>query len=107
MRVSREASVGLRYLLHELHDVKSPAPALVARVEQHATVASESICTNYATLNSVIGRHVALIKKRWLKKSPAARRELLLAAWPDMPEQHLSDSYLRAKQEQHNKGKRP
>jgi hypothetical protein len=103
MIIYSEASAALRDLLHELHDVEIPTPAFIAKVEKHAAVASQCICTNCATLNITIIRYEALIRKRWMKKSPAARRELLLAVWPSMPEGHLSDKYLRAKQEQQQK----
>jgi hypothetical protein len=53
-------------------------------IEYHAAALGHSICENFATLRDFVARHEALIRKRWIKKSPLQRREVLLAAWPDM-----------------------
>ena len=83
--------IELDKLLAKLHRNDPITPSLVTTIAIHASTLGESICTNYKTLNSIILRHEATIRKRWLKKSPAQRRDVLLTAWPNMPEMHRPD----------------
>lgn len=57
-------------------------------IEHHAGLLGSAICAAYTTLNSVVTRHETFIRKRWTKYSPAHRRGILLAAWPDMAQEY-------------------
>ncbi|POS76705.1 hypothetical protein DHEL01_v204907 [Diaporthe helianthi] len=52
------------------------------------------IYDNWGLLEHIVQRHEALIQKRWSKKSIAKRRELLLAAWPNMARDRRPDIAL-------------
>jgi len=52
---------------------------------------STRICLDWEILNSIILRSEALVRKRWLKKSTAQRKAILLDAWPNMPHSHRPD----------------
>ena len=52
---------------------------------------SVSIFKDWSKLNAILKRFEAPIQKRWLKKSPRQRKEILLNAWPEMPTTHRPD----------------
>ena len=52
---------------------------------------SISIFKDWLKLNAILKRFEAVIHKRWLKKSPRQRRDILLNAWPEMPATHRPD----------------
>jgi len=83
--------VELDELLTKLHRNDPVSPSLVTTIAKHASSLGESICADYNTLNTILIRHEATIRKRWIKKSPAQRRDILLEAWPNMPEVHRPD----------------
>lgn len=72
---------------------------MLDRAQIFATLASRAICDDYATLHAIVTRHEALIRKRWLKKTPAQRRIVLLDAWYGMPEEHRPDDWYRMKEQ--------
>jgi hypothetical protein len=45
----------------------------------------------------ILARYEEVIRRRWAKMTTARRKEVLLKAWPDMPEPHRPDfeAYLR------------
>lgn len=70
-----------------------PVPKKLSH-EEVATLArsfSVSIFKDWSRLNAILKRFETTIQKRWLKKSPKQRREVLLKAWPDMPTTHRPD----------------
>lgn len=67
------------------------SPSLIASIMKHASLLGERTYEDYQTLNHILIRHEATIRKRWLKKSRSQRRDILLQAWPDMPENHRPD----------------
>ncbi|CAN9383366.1 unnamed protein product [Alternaria sp. RS040] len=83
--------IKLDELLRKLHRNDSISPSLVTTIAKHASALSESICTDYHTLNAILLRNESMIRKRWIKKSVAQRRDILLEAWPNMPEMHRPD----------------
>ncbi|KAI4609523.1 hypothetical protein J4E83_008693 [Alternaria metachromatica] len=83
--------IELDELLTKLHRNDLVSPSLVTTIAKHASSLGESICADYHTLNTILVRHEATIRKRWTKKSPAQRRDILLEAWPNMPEVHRPD----------------
>ena len=52
---------------------------------------TEKLFRDVEILNRIVTRHEAVIRKRWLKKGKAQRRDVLLAAWPDMHIAHRPD----------------
>ncbi|KAJ5736304.1 uncharacterized protein N7483_001429 [Penicillium malachiteum] len=60
---------------------------------QDVAAKSDNIFTRYETLNTILQRHEATIRKRWLKKTHKQRLKILLHAWPDMPTMHRPDFY--------------
>ncbi|KAJ4314722.1 hypothetical protein N0V94_006327 [Neodidymelliopsis sp. IMI 364377] len=45
----------------------------------------------WEVLRMILQSYEALIQKRWLKETPTRKREILLKAWPNMPEGHRPD----------------
>ncbi|KAJ6281928.1 hypothetical protein J3E71DRAFT_362053 [Bipolaris maydis] len=78
-------------LLAKLHRNVFVTPSLVTAIAKHASSLGESICKDYNDLNKIIIRHEATIRKRWLKKTQVQRRDILLKAWPNMPQTHRPD----------------
>ena len=91
-------NAAIRQLLSTLHDAHELSPYLLDRAQVFGTLASRAIGSDYKTLNAIVTRHEALIRKRWLKKVPAQRRIVLLDAWRGMPEQHRPDDWYRMKE---------
>ncbi|CAA9958131.1 hypothetical protein PTMSG1_01704 [Pyrenophora teres f. maculata] len=94
---SEEASKALKLLLDEVHDAGPITPILMEKIKQHAALASQSIFDHYATLNGTVSCHEALIRRRWLRKSPSQRRHVLLGAWPEIVVEHNIDNYHQSK----------
>ncbi|KAJ6198353.1 hypothetical protein J3E72DRAFT_374361 [Bipolaris maydis] len=84
-------NVCLEELLAKLHRNVFVTPSLVTAIAKHASSLGESICKDYNDLNKIIIRHEATIRKRWLKKTQVQRRDILLKAWPNMPQTHRPD----------------
>jgi hypothetical protein len=80
--------MSLQDLLSKLHRNDLISPSMVTTIAQHASKLGRNICRDYKTLNAIITRHESLIRKRWLKKSTAQRRAVLLEAWPQMAHSH-------------------
>ena len=78
--------------LHEItacmHRNDTVTPAMVDAFEYHAAALSLDICDNYQMLNAILLRQEAAIRLRWMRKTVAQRRRILLAAWPDMSDNH-------------------
>ncbi|KAJ4991669.1 hypothetical protein SVAN01_02784 [Stagonosporopsis vannaccii] len=87
-------TMSLRELTARLHRNCKPTPTLINALAVHASALSQHICTDFKTLNSIVLRHEALIRQRWMKKTVAQRRKILLAAWPNMPKEHRPDKDL-------------
>ncbi|KAE8850694.1 hypothetical protein PTNB85_01110 [Pyrenophora teres f. teres] len=94
---SEEASKALKLLLNEVHDAGPITPILMEKIKQHAALASQSIFDHYATLNGIVSCHEALIRRRWLRKSPSQRRDVLLGTWPEIVVEHNIDNYHQSK----------
>ncbi|KAF3050908.1 hypothetical protein E8E11_003292 [Didymella keratinophila] len=54
------------------------------------TMASE-LLECWDKLRSVLQSHESLVQTRWLKMTRSERKQILLSAWPDMPERHRPD----------------
>ncbi|OBS25860.1 hypothetical protein FPOA_06394 [Fusarium poae] len=61
------------------------------KVKKEATEKSRIVFAYWAFLNLILERHEATIQKRWTKKTRQQRLQILLALWPNMPEQHRPD----------------
>jgi hypothetical protein len=57
---------------------------------QCRSMATELLCT-WEVLRMILQSYEALIQKRWLKETLTRKREILLEAWPNMPEGHRPD----------------
>ena len=75
------------------HGVDLPVPKGLSpeEVQNHARAFSHFIFADWTKLNAALKRFEGTVKKRWLKKSPAQRRAILLQAWPDMAPTHRPD----------------
>jgi hypothetical protein len=60
-------------------------------VRQQAFERSNKILSDWATLQKILDRHEETLRKRWMKKSKAQRKMILLTAWSDMPSTHRPD----------------
>jgi hypothetical protein len=78
-------------LTKELQNNCTITPRTIDAIEHYAALFSKDICDQYRKLNDIVTRHELLIRKRWTKKSPAQRREILLAAWSDMPREYCPE----------------
>ncbi|OJD16961.1 hypothetical protein AJ78_02895 [Emergomyces pasteurianus Ep9510] len=50
-----------------------------------------SILASWSTLNTILNRHEAVLRKRWLKKTKEQRKKILTSAFPDIPSTHRPD----------------
>lgn len=68
-------------------------PSFVAPSEVRSQVRQMAprIFQNWDTLKKMAERYEDVIRRRWSKKSKPKRRDLLLAAWPDMAKGHRPD----------------
>ena len=75
------------------HGTDLPIPKKLSdeEISKLATRFSHSIFADWSTLNAVLKRYETTIQKRWLKKTPKQKREILLKASPDMPMTHRPD----------------
>jgi hypothetical protein len=60
-------------------------------MEQESMKRSAQIFHHWAQLNSILQRYEDILRKRWIKKSKEQRKNLLLAAWPNMSLTHRPD----------------
>lgn len=65
-----------------------PTPA---EVRQQAFERSTEVLSYWTTLQKILDRHEEMLRKRWMKKSKAKRKEILLTAWPNMSSTHRPD----------------
>ena len=62
-----------------------------SEVKKAARQRSSDIFKKFEQVEEILQRHEALIRKRWLKKTPEQRRKLFKAVWPDIPSAHCPD----------------
>jgi hypothetical protein len=74
-----------------------PTPA---EVRNEAKERAKKIFEDWTLINHIIKRHETTIRKRWLKKTRQQRKNILLAAWPDMSLSHRPDiaAFIRERQ---------
>ena len=60
-------------------------------VRREAFERSTAILSNWTTLRKILDRYEELLRKRWMKKTKAQRKTILLAAWPNMLSAHRPD----------------
>lgn len=73
------------------YDLPVPKKLSTEEIKHHATRFAHAIFKHWVDLNAILKRFEPTIQKRWLKKSPKQRCEILLKAWPDMAKQHRPD----------------
>jgi hypothetical protein len=78
--------------MKDLYSKEDFSESLIDRIGHHAKALGQRICSSFAALRDIIERHETLIRKRWIKRSPSQRREVLLAAWPIMPRDYQPDN---------------
>ncbi|KAF2094535.1 hypothetical protein NA57DRAFT_46616 [Rhizodiscina lignyota] len=61
------------------------------KAEAEARANYRNVRESWEELRQIIARHATTIEKRWLKKTKGKRIQMLLEAWPDMPEVHRPD----------------
>ncbi|PKY02469.1 hypothetical protein P168DRAFT_271735 [Aspergillus campestris IBT 28561] len=60
-------------------------------VRQESRDRATQILSTWETLSKIVERHEERIQKRWRQKTQHKRRQILLTAWPNMPEVHRPD----------------
>jgi hypothetical protein len=88
-----------------------PMPSFISPSEVRSQVRQMAprIFQNWETLMKITERYEDVIRRRWSKKSKPKRRDLLLAAWPDMAKGHRPDLAVfksRRPGQPHEKGSR-
>ncbi|EUC40314.1 hypothetical protein COCMIDRAFT_109140 [Bipolaris oryzae ATCC 44560] len=91
LKFSRLDEAVLSQLLSQLCEDKTISEHLITTVASHTSSLSEKISNDYRDLNRILVRHEGVIRQRWLGKTVAERRDLLIQAWPNMPEKHRPD----------------
>ena len=73
-------------------------PPMVERcpedIQDEAALRAASIFKSMDRLQQILDEHQELIIKRWSKRTRAAREDVLLEAWPDIPLTHRPDFAL-------------
>ena len=72
-------------------DLPVPKQLSDEEIKVEAQRFSNRVLLNSTKLNACMKRFESIIYKRWLKKSPAQRRNMLLQAWPHMSKKPRSD----------------
>lgn len=73
----------------------TPFPSL-SRVKHAAKLLAQDIFADRDALFEILERYEGTLDKRWMKKTRGQRREILSAAYPDIPANHRPDfEYLR------------
>ncbi|KAK7894202.1 hypothetical protein LTR67_005960 [Exophiala xenobiotica] len=67
-----------------------PSPA---EIRNKSRAYSKEIFNSWTNLRDVLARREEVIRKRWMNKRKEQRKQILLAAWPGMPERHRPDFY--------------
>jgi hypothetical protein len=78
--------------MEELYRHNTYSADIVDAIEHQAQVLSDRVCLRFATPQNVVTRHESVIRKHWIKKNVAQRQNVLLTAWPAVPQDHLPDS---------------
>ncbi|KAI9663741.1 MAG: hypothetical protein M1821_007231 [Bathelium mastoideum] len=70
-----------------------PMPSIITptEVRSKSQTFSSAIFESWSTLEAIIERHEATIRRRWLKKTREQRKKILLAVWPGMAAVHRPD----------------
>jgi hypothetical protein len=81
--------------------MKAPPMIKPAQVRSQARNLSKSVLTDWSLLSHIVERYGSRIEKRWLKKSPTQRKQLLMSAWGNkIAAEHRPDfELLRTKNE--------
>ena len=61
------------------------------KAQNKASSLSKDLFAEWTTLEAILERHEAVIRRRWLKKSRDQRKRILLKAWPNMAAHHRPD----------------
>lgn len=81
--------------MKSLHSENARAPYPETDVEQLAQEVTPKVIAHWTRLHAIVERHELLIHHLWRKKTKMKRRELLLSAWPNMPEVHRPASFTK------------
>lgn len=68
--------------------LQPPYLVSLADAKAKALRLSSAIFSNQKLLQDILDRHEATVRARWGKKSGKNRRQVLLDAWPEIPEEH-------------------
>ena len=70
-----------------------PMPSFLkdSEVRSKSNVLATSIFDSWNLLKTIVERHEATIRKRWMKKTKENRKKILLTSWPDMASLHRPD----------------
>ncbi|CZS97481.1 uncharacterized protein RAG0_06547 [Rhynchosporium agropyri] len=60
-------------------------------IQDEASLRSNAIFKSWEKLQSLLDLHQDTINARWIKKSGASRKELLMEVWPGIPRKHRPD----------------
>ncbi len=79
-----------------------------AEVRQQAFERSTKVLSHWTTLQNILKRHEEMLRKRWMKKSKAQRKMILLTAWPNMSSTHRPDyqAFRKETPQQRSRGTR-
>ncbi|KAF2645206.1 hypothetical protein P280DRAFT_531183 [Massarina eburnea CBS 473.64] len=78
-------------LILSVHENVFTTESIAAEMIKHAAILGSDIASNFATLQSIFRHHEALLRSRWIAKTPAKRVKILRKAWPDISEFHRPD----------------
>ena len=69
----------------------NPSTPTPGKGRKQATEMSRDVLANWNRLHQILERHEEVVRKRWLKKTKAQRKSLLLKISPEMPLFHRPD----------------
>ena len=86
-----QSDISLRTLLEDFHENVEDVPFPVVAAFKASDALGKAVYSNWRSLNAIVVRHEAEIRKRWTKKTIEKRRKVLLSAWPNMTALHRFD----------------
>ncbi len=78
-------------LMQSFEESRPDGGSTVTTARQEAPQKAHRIFDNFGRLEKIVGAYADLLSSRWMKRTVAKRKKLLLEAWPGMSQAHRPD----------------
>jgi len=80
-----------RFMKQTAHAIPPTAVPGITECRKQSNELRSDIFSSFEALKTMLAYHEDLIRRRWMKKSRAQKKEILLIAWPGMSARHRPD----------------